>query len=498
MYRKTAYLALCFALSSVGASTAQEPHRHTVPEKLGAVAFPTTCAPSVQKRFERAVALLHSFAYTAAEAAFKKVAAADARCAMAHWGAAMTHFHALWAPVIPPGEFTRGQEEIRAARHVGTRSDRERQFINALSLIYTMAPYPERIARYERAMAGLARTHPEEAEAQIFYALALLASASPADKTHAKQKRAAQILDALYQRYPQHPGIAHYLIHAYDSSELAGRGIIFARAYSKIAPSAPHALHMPSHIFTRLGMWNDSIASNRAAMAAAHAHGDTGEELHAMDYLVYAYLQLGRETESNELIQKLNRMKGLNPQDFKVAYASAAMPVRHAVERRQWLEAQHLVPLHGAAPQVVAVTVWARALGFAKSGHPAEARGEAEKLHALERQLRASREQYWAAQVAIQTEEALGWIAQAEANATEARTLLRNAAYKEDLIEKLPVTPGPIIPAREQLGDLLLEQGESALAAKEFRTALASAPNRRGALNGLLRAQELAASRTQQ
>jgi hypothetical protein len=491
MLRSIVYAALCGTLFVLllEPSASQQVHNHPAPEKLGTVAFPTNCAPIAQKEFERAVALLHSFAYSAAEASFEDVAARDPNCAMAHWGIAMTHFHQLWEPPLPPEGFGLGQQELRRAQEIGAASDREGGLIQALALVYdNAAPYQTRIVGYEAAMQKLAAAYRDDAEVQVFYALALLAAASPFDKTHAKQKRAADILEPLYREYPQHPGIAHYLIHAYDNAELAGRGVAVARAYAKIAPSAPHALHMPSHIFTRLGMWSDSIASNRAARAAAHEQGDTGEELHAMDYLVYAYLQEGRGREAAEIIQQLRQMQNLDGRDFKAAYASTAMLVRYAVERHQWAEAARIEAPQGAPPHVVAIAVWARALGLARSGRPAEVRPEIEKLHELELQVAASGNGYWLQQVRIQAMEAVAWLSQARGESDDAQRLLRGAADEEDAIEKLPVTPGPIIPAREQLGDLLLQQHQPDHAAKEFRKALVSAPNRRGSLDGLSRA----------
>ena len=292
-------------------SSAQETHDHRAPEKLGKVSFPISCKPAVQEQFDRGVALLHSFAYTAAENAFQGVAEQDPQCAMAHWGIAMTYFHQLWEPPIAPATISIAQKEIQRAQQIGTGSERERQFIHALGLIYQDAatvPYRTRALNYEHAMSDLAAANRKDVEAQVFYALALLANASPADKTHAKQKQAADLLEPLDRAYPEHPGIPHYLIHAYDNAELAPKGLAAARAYSQIAPSAPHALHMPSHIFTRLGLWDDSIASNLAAREAAHQQGDTGEELHAMDYLVYAYLQSGRDKEAAQVIQQLKSM----------------------------------------------------------------------------------------------------------------------------------------------------------------------------------------------
>ena len=475
-------------------SSAQETHNHSAPEKLGKVSFPTSCAPKVQEQFDRGVALLHSFAYAAAEKAFQDVAERDPHCAIAHWGMAMTCFRQLWDPPIIPATMLIAQKEIQRAHQIGTSSERERQFINALSLIYQDAatvPYRTRAENYEHAMSDLAAKNKKDLEAQVFYALALLANASPADKTHAKQKQAAELLEPLDRAYPQHPGIPHYLIHAYDNSELAPRGRAAAKAYAQIAASTPHALHMPSHIFTRLGLWDDSIASNVAARKAAHQQGDTGEELHAMDYLVYAYLQSGREKEAAQVIEQLTRMPQLNSGDFKIAYAATAMPVRYAVERKQWADATRIVPPTGAPPHVVAIAVWARGLGLARSGRAAEARTEIAKLRLLEEQLRTSGNDYWATQVGIQTREVMAWTAQANKKPEEAAALLRASADDEDAIEKLPVTPGPIIPAREQLGDLLLEQNHPALALKEFEVALVNAPARRGAMQGAAHAAEL-------
>jgi tetratricopeptide (TPR) repeat protein len=473
-------------------------HGHPAPQNLGVVFFPTTCKPNVQHEFERGVALLHSFAYSAAEGAFRDVSRRDPNCAMAHWGVAMTYFHELWDPPISASDIPRGQKEIELAQQLGGGSNRERRFISALALYYAPGPATPgrtRVSEYERAMKDLAAANPEDTESQVFYALALLASASPFEKSHSNQKGAVAILTALFRKYPRHPGIAHYLIHACDNQEMAEQGLPAARMYSKIAPSAPHALHMPSHVFTRLGMWDDSIASNLAASAAARKQGDIGEELHAMDYLVYAYLQEGRERKAGEIVRQVEAMRGLDLRDFKIAYASVAMPVRYMAERNQWAVAANTPIPKGTPPHVTAIAVWARAVGLAKTGRLSEARKEAEELGSLEKQLRASGWQYgeyWARQVEIQRLEALAWTAQAEKKADEARALLRKAADQEDSAEKLPVTPGPIIPAREQLGDLLLEQNQPKLAQREFRIALANAPNRRRATLGLRRSKPAA------
>jgi len=475
-------------------ASAQETHNHSAPEKLGKVSFPTSCVPAVQAQFDRGVALLHSFAYADAEKAFERVAEQDPRCAMAHWGMAMAYFHQLWEPPLPPATVSKAQEEIQRAQQIGASSERERQFLHALSLLYQDAatvPYRTRALNYEHAMGDLAAENRNDVEAQVFYALALLSTASPSDKTHANQKKAADLLEPLDRAYPEHPGIPHYLIHAYDNAELAPRGLSAARAYSHIAPSAPHALHMPSHIFTRLGLWDDSIASNLAAREAAHQQGDTHEELHAMDYLVYAYLQSGRDKDAAQVIQQLKNMPKLNAGDPTIAYASTAMPVRYAVERGQWADAAGIAPPAEAPPQVVAIAVWARGLGLARTGHATQAHAEIDRLQQLEDQLRTAGNSYWATQVGILRREVMAWSAQAESKPEEAAALMRAAADDEDAVEKLPVTPGPIVPAREQLGYLLLEQNHPAPALKEFRTALVNAPGRRGALQGAAHAAEL-------
>ncbi len=488
---------LLFLTLSLPFASAQETHDHGVPEKLGKVSFPISCTPAVQDEFNRGVALLHSFAYSAARSEFQGVATRDPQCAMAHWGVAMTYYQPLWQPPVSPATSAIAEQEIELARQIGARTEREGGFIRALALIFESAdtvPYPERASQYERAMSVVASQNKADVEAQVFYALALIANASPSDKTHAKQKQAAELLEPLYRAYPQHPGIAHYLIHACDNSEMAQRGLAPARAYSQIAPSAPHALHMPSHIFTRLGLWNDSILSNLAAREAAHRLGDTGEELHAMDYLVYAYLQTGQDQEASRLVGQLGEMQNLDQADFKVAYAFTAMPVRLDVERGRWSDAATSIPPEKAPLQVVAVALWARGLGLARMEHPDSARVEIEKLERIEEQLHGSGVDYWATQVAIQIHEVQAWSAQASNNPDGAVELLRKAADEEDAIEKLPLTPGPIIPAREQLGYLLLEQNQPSLALKEFQSVLSNTPGRRGATLGAAQAQQLAGS----
>ena len=475
---------------------AQETHEHGIPEQLGAVSFPTSCSATVQPEFDRAVALLHSFAYSAAEKSFRDVADKDPQCAMAHWGIAMTYFHQLWDPPIATQKMESGHQEMERAREIGGGSQRERGFISALALMYATDPeltYEARLGRYTEAMQKVASTNPQDLESQVFYALALLASAPPSDKTHTYQKRAVAVLQPLYAQHPQHPGLAHYMIHACDNAEMAREGLPAAEAYAKIAPSAPHALHMPSHIFTRLGMWDESIKSNLASQAAARQQGETGEELHAMDYLVYAYLQKGEDREAAGVIQQVKAMPDLNRGDFKIGYAVTAMPVRYTVERQQWAEAAAIDLLPAtAAPHVAAIAVWARGLGLARAGDTVDARAQGATLQQLEDDLHKLGREYWAGQVDIQRLELLAWAAQAEGKSDDAIRMLRQAADTEDGVEKLPVTPGPIVPAREQLGDLLLQLKQPQMALKEFQTSLQNAPGRRGALAGAERASRLA------
>jgi hypothetical protein len=495
MLKSVAGLAAA-ALVAGTALAADEPehhHDHPPPERLGAVSFPTSCDASVAARFERAVALLHSFAYAAARQAFADVAKADPHCAMAFWGEAMTHYHQLWEPPVDSeAELRAGADEVRQAGDAADASPRERAYFGALAQYYrdwTGAPAGVRARRYSDAMQDVARDNPADGEAQVFYALSLIATAPPADRTHANQKRAAAILEPLWKREPQHPGIAHYLIHAYDSAELAPRGLAPARAYAKIAPSAPHALHMPSHIYTRLGLWRDSVASNTAARAAAEKQGDVGEELHAMDYLTYAYLQLGHYDDARRVAAAARAVPGLPVSQFKVGYAANAMAVRVAVETRDWEAASSLQPLPGSTPKVAAMVYWARALGQAR-GKAAASASDADiaALQACRDQLAQSGDAYWAAQADAMLGSAKAWRLYRSGDADGAVSALSAAADEEDALEKLPVTPGPIVPAREQLGELLLAEHRPREALAAFKTALAGAPGRRGALTGAIAA----------
>lgn len=496
MARRITKLAIILTLASPAAAQ-EDHHNHSAPERLGKVHFANSCAPAVSAAFDRAVALLHSFAYDAADQGFADVAARDPTCAMAHWGRAMTHYHQLWSPPFG-ADLAAGLEDVRKAGAPAARTARERALIAALGSYYADADHfapAERALRYSDNMVSIARSNRSDDEIQVFYALSLIATASPADRSYERQKRAADILEPIWKRQPQHPGVPHYLIHAYDSAELAPRGLAAAREYSGIAPSAPHALHMPSHIFTRLGLWQDSINSNLAARAAAHSQGDFGEELHSMDYLTYAFLQQGRMADAASVVANLKGMGNLAADGFKIGYAGNAMPVRLAVESRDWATAARLTPLPGSAPQVASIVWWARAMGQLRGSPLGSADGDIRQLMAWRDALRVSGDAYWASQADALLKSAESWRAAAAGEAGLAIAKLTAAADEEDALEKLPVTPGPIVPAREQLGELLMELNRPTEALGAFNAALAQAPGRRGSLHGAAEAKRRIAAR---
>ena len=486
---------LMLALLTTGAVQAQEHdhahHSQPPPEKLGKVSFATSCDPAVQASFERGVALLHSFAYTEAEKQMRAVAAQDERCAIAHWGIAMSMFHQIWD--TPAGDVLHeGASQVRQAEAMHAGTARERAFIEALNTYYVDADNVDadiRAERYAKAMAKVAHDNPKDTEAQVFYALSLIATASPADRTHANLKQAGAILEPIYAAQPQHPGVAHYIIHAYDTPDLAPRGLAAARAYAQIAPSAPHALHMPSHIFTRLGYWDDSIASNLAARKAASDEHDVGEELHAMDYLTYAYLQRGRDADAVAMLADTRGMT-LKAAQFKSGYAATAIAVRVAVERKDWDAASKIEVLPGSAPNVAAMVYWARALGDARATHPRSADADIANLEASLKKVQADGKGYWPAETDALLKSAKAWQLAAAGDMPAAVASLRAAADEEDGFEKPAVSPGPVVPAREQLGELLLQSGQAAQALREFRTALTYSPRRRGSLEGAIAAAE--------
>jgi tetratricopeptide (TPR) repeat protein len=485
-------LSLALLLTSTGAYS-QEHGAAKVTEALGSVEFPVSCTAEAQKSFTRAVALLHSFTYQEAGEAFRDAADKDPACAMAHWGLAITEYHQMWPPYAGPAELKRGAAEIQTARQLKAKASRERDYIEALGTFYDgweQRNHAARAQSYAMAMQGVHERNPKDQEAAVFYALALVATASPQDKSYANQRKAAAILEPVFGENPNHPGAAHYLIHAYDNPALAAHGVTAARAYSKIAPDLPHALHMPSHIFTLMGLWEDSIASNLAASAAARRHGDPGEEFHALDYLVYAYLQLGQNEEAEKIRINLRYPKDVvDPTSlFKINYAAAAIRARCALEQKKWAEAEHLTPEPGVQPQVAAISRWAAALGAAHTGHLAAAREHLEEVRRLSAELKEKGDDYWAQQAAIQGEEAEAWIAFTEHRTDDALRMLQLAADHEDATEKHAVTPGAVRPARELLGDLFMELNQPKEALAAYERVLERTPGRRNAVESAAKA----------
>lgn len=503
-------MAACFvALLCLSPAQAQEmhTHQHDASEKLGQVNFTISCKPAARAQFNRATAMLHSFWYAESEKAYADIAKSDPACGMAYWGVAMSLFHPVWAPATA-AELQRGRAAAEKATSIGGKTPREKDYIAAIATFYKDSdklPHPARALAYEKAMEQVYLSYPKDHEAAIFYSLSLLGTASASDKTYEKQKQAAAILNKILPEEPQHPGVAHYLIHSFDYPQLAQLALPAARRYAKIAPSSPHALHMPSHIFTRLGLWPESIQSNLASAAAAQKHlamlnpgagAAAFDQLHAMDYLVYAYLQGAQDQEAKRMLDQVNAFSKVDSEIFSAAYAFAAIPARYALERRRWSDAAQ-IKLHPVNfpwdhfRYAEAIIYFARALGAARSNNPAAARIDAEKLSVIQHQLVEAREKYWADQVEIQRELAVAWILRAEGKNEEALTQMRAAVALEASTEKHPVTPGPITPARELLGEMLLELNQPRQALQEFTASLQDSPNRFNGLFGAARAAEL-------
>jgi tetratricopeptide (TPR) repeat protein len=468
--------------------------------KLGTVHLQTSCAADVQPAFDHALALLHSFEFAEATDGFQSVLSGDSRCAIAYWGIALAAWgNPFAAGINPRAQFDRGAQAIERGRSTGSPTPRERAYLEAAATLFDRADTIDQGARliaYRDAMQALAARETGDLEATIFYALSLAIAAPPTDKTYADQLKAGAMLEDLFAAHPDHPGLAHYIIHAYDVPALAPRALAAASRYSEIAPSAPHALHMPSHTFTRVGNWNGSIASNLASADAARRAGSTAEELHASDYLTYAYLQTGRDAEAKRLLDALpsiqSRFDPSAPGGAAPAsagfFALAAIPARYALERGDWAAAATIETHPSPVAWADGISDFARGLGAARSGTPGVAAAAAARLQTLHDALTAAHELYWAEQLAIQHQEVLAWIAFAEGRRDEALDAMRAAATREDATEKNAVTPGPLAPARELLGELLLELGRPADALEAFETALTHEPNRFRSLDGAARA----------
>jgi hypothetical protein len=459
---------------------------------LGTVHFETSCKPEAQKLFDRGMLYQHSFWYRASQNQFEDVLKADPECGIAYWGTALS---LLWNPhVAPPAKnLAEGAAAIAKGKSVGAKTQRERDYLDALGAMYAdydKVDHRTRMQAYAKAMEQLAQRYPDDDEAQIYYALALNTSASPADKTYASQLKGAAILEPIAIRQPQHPGVAHYLIHLYDYPPIAEKGLEAARRYAKVAPAAAHAQHMPSHIFTRVGYWKESIASNVESSRVARADKEGGDQLHAMDYLVYAYLQLGQDKEAAAVIDEMNAVSGFAETFIAGPYALAASPARYAVERGDWKAAAALQVRPSPLAHVQAVTLFARALGAARSGNPEAAKADIAKLAELRDKLRDAKDAYWSEQVDIQRQVATAWLLYAEGKRDEALTAMSAAADAEDKTEKHPVTPGVPRPARELYGVMLLESGNAKDALAAFEATIKKEPNRLGAYAGAAKAAE--------
>jgi len=470
---------------------------------FGEIHLSTSCSSSAQASFDTGLALLHHMMYEQAAGHFEATAEADASCAMAHWGVAMTQLRPLWAPPTAV-EFARGRAALERARTMETGTDRERAVIEALAAYYTAAEagtHRDGVRAWEAAQRQLHESDPEDVEAAAFWALAHLAIAPSDDSTYAHQKRAGAVLEARLGATPRHPGLFHYLIHAYDNPVLAEDAIDVARAYDRLAPDVPHALHMPSHIFVRLGIWPDVIDWNRrSADAALQQSPDAYTSLHyahALDYMTYAYLQRGEDQAAQAALDELVGVKTYQPHPAS-AYGMAAAPARYALERRQWAEAAAL-PLRAHDtfpwddfPEHEAITHWARGLGAARSGDLPAARAAVDTLNVLHERTVEKGEDYWALHVDARRTTVQAWIAYAEGDTDRALTLMRAAADREDSVDKHPITPSAVLPARELLGDLLLAADRPTEGLSAYRAALAISSGRFHSLYGAGWAAEMA------
>jgi tetratricopeptide (TPR) repeat protein len=478
-------LLVAAALGLVAPVRAQD-HEHADHEVVGTVHFPTSCNAAAQERFDLGVAKLHSFWFESANEEFAAAAAADPGCAMAHWGTAMTLWGNPMARVSPSEDQTgKALAALEQAEALAvTATPREQAYIEAVAALWRdheSVGFLDRMRAHEEGLQAVVAANPEDTEAAIFYARMMVANADPADLTFERQQRAAEILLPLFEAQPQHPGLAHYIIHAFDAPPIAGEGLEAAQRYAEIAPAAPHALHMPSHIFTRLGYWDESIETNRRS---AEASPEPNAAVHPLDYMVYAYLQEGRDAAAQEVIGRIDYeedrfyggVQGFNAQ---------AMPARYALERGDWAAAAMLpVPEGDALAYVEAIPRFARAVGAARSGQPEMARGDVDRLKVLEDDLAQSGEEAWAVRVGAQRLAAESWVLWAEGDRAGALELAGRAADLEETVEKHPITPGPLLPARELQADMLLESGDAAGARAAYEATLVREPRRARALYG--------------
>jgi hypothetical protein len=460
-------------------SVAQAGEDSASPKKIGEVAFANSCTPEAQESLERGVAWLHSFGFADGEQAFREALNRDPDCAIATWGIATILIGNTFSVGPSPENAQKAQKTIDRGRAIGAKSQRERDYIEAIAAYYDRfaeRTHGARIRSLSDAFEAMAQRYPDDDETQIFSALYLTASQPPTDKSYSRARRAAAILEAQFANHPNHPGVAHYLIHSYDYPAIARNGLPAAFCYAGIAPDAAHALHMPSHIFTRVGLWRESVDTNVSSVVAAKTDKDPGQVLHAMDYMVYADLQLARDADAGAVVKE---SLGISSPERTSAYARAAIPARYAVERGQWREAAVLADSpDGKFPYTEALTLFARAIGAARSGDPAGAEKDVSRLAAIVAVLKAAKNDYWATEVEVQRLGAAAWIAFAGGHREEALTLMRSAADMEDASEKSAVSPGRILPARELLGDMLLESGRADDAFAAYEASLVNDPKR--------------------
>jgi tetratricopeptide (TPR) repeat protein len=499
-----ALVALALAPQPAAAAEAEQHGSHAIAgAKMGEVSFPTSCAPAVQPRFNQAVWILHSFWYKEAVKAFTAITEADPGCAMGYWGIAMSQWYPLWYPPSP-AMLQSGAAAIAKGLAVPPKTERERGYLEAIGAFYRdgdKLDHRTRALAYEKAMEAQHARYPDDREAAVFYALALNATWPPTDKSYANLKKAAALLEPVWAEQPDHPGVVHYLIHSYDTPVLAESGLKAARRYAAIAPAVPHAQHMPSHIFTRLGLWQESIDSNLvghriAAAYAAETLGPGGydtETVHTLDYLAYAYLQTGQDKAAKGVLDKVAGLrKGAAP-NLPIAYALAAIPARYALERRNWRDAAALQPVGvefpwDKFPWAAAMTSFARALGSAQSGDRAAVERELATLQGYKDKLVEAKNDYWANQVEVQRLGAAAMLAHATGDGARALELSRTAAEIETTMDKHPATPGAVLPSRELRADLLLARNDAATALQEYRAVLRTDPNRFRSVLGTARA----------
>jgi tetratricopeptide (TPR) repeat protein len=486
------FFAGSLAVASLASMASSQPalSQDASDQRFGTVHFPISCNETAQRRFDRGMRYQHSFWYRESREIFEDVLKADPSCGIAYWGIALSYLLNPHTP--PPAEnLPLGLAALQKAKAVGGGTQRERDFIDALLVFYTdydKIQHAARVQAYLKAIETVAQRYPDDDEAQLFYGITLNVAASPSDKTFANQLKGAAILEKIFARQPRHPGVAHYLIHLYDTPALAEKGLPAAKRYSEIAPAAPHAQHMPTHIFTRVGYWKESIANNSVAASVAKAEKEPTDALHAMDYMVYAYLQLAQDSKTRELVEDMSTVPGVAPNSFGAAYALAVSPARYAIERNDWQAAAALSVRPTMFSHAEAITRFARAVGAARIGNTDAAKAEVAKLGELRDKLRDAKDAYWSGQVDIQWQEASAWLLNAEGKYDEALKTMSAAADAEDKTEKHPVTPGVVKPARELYGMMLLERGKATEALAAFEATTKKEPNRFNALAGAAQA----------